>query len=511
MRKNLSRIIFAALAIWVVALLFVTRYYMLDDALIHLNYARYLHDRHFITYDGITPSFGTSSLVYVVLLACLRSFTESALLSKIVSVVAFAGFLVSLWRAFSRMAAESMGRFLIAGTAIVSCSAMGLRWLTDGMETGLSLWAVWLLCVLVWSEMRLPFTRPLRALGLVLFGAFLTLLRIELALLLMLSCLAILLARRAAAAKGNSIIAQFAGASYLGIGAVAAELLIYAYFKSFLPDTALAKSGHHASLDPFLGIVHVLASSLVLGIGTFLVWLLSATASYFHIKNHPSPICSLPVWITLSCSFPLLIVLACLRNQAVQGVRYVLWAMVFSIFLNAFQLADVPRAQFGWLGKSAVAGAFVLLLVWPVDAYLCLPSMITRGHNFVTMRDARLDGFAGKEIVAGDVGFVGYFTQGRICDMAGLVNGRTMAALSGAQRMHICVGNHVSAIFMGRPQLQFFNQFLPIGDWKVCKTVDFPTVSSEDWHYLATPDASLCPEMKESSQTLRQVFPELFR
>lgn len=58
--------------VWLAAALFVSRHYLIDDALIHLRYAALLRRTGFITYDGKLPSFGTSSLLWVGLLALLR-------------------------------------------------------------------------------------------------------------------------------------------------------------------------------------------------------------------------------------------------------------------------------------------------------------------------------------------------------------------------------------------------------------------------------------------------------
>jgi hypothetical protein len=57
------------LGLWLGSWIYFTRYAMLDDALIHLRYAAFLRQLHFITYDGVHASYGTSSLLYVSLLA----------------------------------------------------------------------------------------------------------------------------------------------------------------------------------------------------------------------------------------------------------------------------------------------------------------------------------------------------------------------------------------------------------------------------------------------------------
>ena len=113
--------------IWLSGWLYVTRYAMLDDALIHLRYAAWLNQLHTITYDGVHPTFGASSLLYVGLLAVLRSLTTTALLPKIVSVIfylASVGFVLTLIRRMEgAMAAQLLFVLLLASFL----SPMGIR------------------------------------------------------------------------------------------------------------------------------------------------------------------------------------------------------------------------------------------------------------------------------------------------------------------------------------------------------------------------------------------------
>ena len=71
----MRRIILIAGA-WSIFLCWAGRHEMLDDALIHLRYAAVLHDRHLISFDGVNPNYGASSLLYVGILALLRSATH---------------------------------------------------------------------------------------------------------------------------------------------------------------------------------------------------------------------------------------------------------------------------------------------------------------------------------------------------------------------------------------------------------------------------------------------------
>src|SRR5579875_1375378 len=93
--------LFAWLLVWIE----LSWPYSLDDALIHLRYADHLLHQHRITYDGVHDSFGTSSLLYVSLLAALRPWWTSPLLPRVISSVAYillyTGLFISLLRGLS--------------------------------------------------------------------------------------------------------------------------------------------------------------------------------------------------------------------------------------------------------------------------------------------------------------------------------------------------------------------------------------------------------------------------
>ena len=57
------------------------------------------------------------------------------------------------------------------------------------------------------------------------------------------------------------------------------------------------------------------------------------------------------------------------------------------------------------------------------------------GKGFDSMRRQDLGVFAGRPGVAADIGFIGYFADGRICDLSGRVQGREFARLSTTDRM----------------------------------------------------------------------------
>lgn len=49
--------------------------------------------------------------------------------------------------------------------------------------------------------------------------------------------------------------------------------------------------------------------------------------------------------------------------------------------------------------------------------------------------------------IAGDVGYIGYFSQGTMCDLSGLVNGRAQAQRSDSERIERCANTHPDFLF----------------------------------------------------------------
>jgi hypothetical protein len=141
---------FIAVLGWLGYWLTKTRYALLDDALIHLHYADLLHRDHYITFDGIHHSFGTSSLLYVGLLAFLRGFFTGPLLPKAVSDLSYLALVFTVFWLIFRMRQKPVSQLLLAEMLVCLLSPTGIRWLTGGMETSLTN----LFVVALWSSSR---------------------------------------------------------------------------------------------------------------------------------------------------------------------------------------------------------------------------------------------------------------------------------------------------------------------------------------------------------------------
>lgn len=476
--------------LWLAYWLVTTRYALLDDALIHLHYADMLYLHHFITFDGVRHGFGTSSLLYVGLLAGLQKLFPSPLLPKAISDIAYLALISTVFGLIYRFRTSALSQMFLAGLAFCLLSPMGIRWSTDGMETSLTNLSVVLLLMIVRKAQEEETFSGMRFLLIVLFGAALVFLRIELALVLALSCLSILIAK---ASAGRSRIQSMIAACPLAFGAALALVSIRVVMGHFLPDTALAKSSHSFSVDPIVGSARVMGSALLAGFGLAICWGLSVLLSLRRImRSNAQTKTQLLQLVLENSAIVIMIGLSCLRNQHIQGVRYLMWPLIFGIVANSWFTTSDSIAGADPMERRWVAAFFVMALcLLPLDWRLASRAMRGRSQTFLRMRSAHLNQFfQNKTIIAGDVGFITYFTNGRTCDLAGLVDGRAMAALNYKQRLAYCASQSPSVMFLSSSQAATVGTILNLDDWKVCGIFDFTNVESNDRHYLMVPSAN---------------------
>jgi hypothetical protein len=142
------------------------------------------------------------------------------------------------------------------------------------------------------------------------------------------------------------------------------------------------------------------------------------------------------------------------------------------------------------LARNALyAVAIFLGLLLPLDWAIAQRVMGRRALTFLRMRDGGFEEFQDKVVVAGDIGFFGYFTGGQVCDLDGLVNGRAAAAATREQRYQSCGQKHPVALFLSRGQMENLGSYLNLNDWTACQSYDFVNVLSLDRHYLLVPVA----------------------
>jgi hypothetical protein len=417
----------------------------LDDTFIHLRYAQILHDKHFISFDGIHRTYGASSLLYVGVLALLRSATQSPMLPKVVSLAAYAGLLVVAYL-IARL--NRLGFALI----LVLVSPFAVRWLTDGMETSLA--------CLVAVGFSILLYRPASPLALGSMALILSLLRVDLTLLVAFGVI-LSIDRK-----------EWSRAVSLCIGSGLSLAFIQFTMGHLLPDTAVAKEG-----VPFLSVMitaaHEVAATFSFGLGIILIWVVSAVSAW-RVDRRSALICNLP--------FPVLLLLAAVKGQQIHGIRYLIWGLLFSIVWNLMLARAVPAPRPIFLAAAACA----LIACWIVEVPIVLRVDRGRSESLAMLERSHLDQLHG-EGLAGDVGYIGYFSEAPICDMNGLINGRAAAQMTYDQRSEACVAAQPSFLFVSKLQADYLDSMFHMNsetDWLNCGWVDFTNVGSVDRHFL---------------------------
>lgn len=482
------KFILPLLGLWLAAWIVFSWAAIQDDALIHLRYADNLFRTHLITYDGIHPSYGASSLLYVHVVAFLSGFISSPNLPRgVSSFMHISLFLITsviLVRFIPRESLRTRLLGLVLLFILVAPSAV--RWLDDGMETGFALCFVALLCILTFQQSRRSTTTPLQYVVFAVLAFFTVLLRTELALLC--GVIFAMLAWRQIF-DGGKRSSQWVGAvlrsSHVLVGCLFALLFIVVTMHSLLPDTALAKSGT-ASWAAFHNAATVIVGALTFGLGLLVLWLLTV---FFLFRAGRF---SMPT-LFANLVFPTVVILAATRGQEIQGARYLVWTYFFSVLWNLLELGSINHDRSNVKRQSyPLVYAFILLLLiaLPFECKIMGQVLNTRAHTMKIFTGQHLDVLEGKQGIASDVGYIGYFSKANICDIAGLVDGRDFARLTASQRLADCAASHPDFVFGNLGQVKLITNAAQGYDWQVCAHYDFGNVRTPDRHYLVLPGAT---------------------
>ena len=249
---------------------------------------------------------------------------------------------------------------------------------------------------------------------------------------------------------------------------------------SFIPDTALAKShGYEGLIYPLRSTAIVLSGALLFGLGTMSLWLVSAI---MVLRDGSLRMAS----IAANALFPVVLGVAVLRGQEIQGARNLVWCFFFSICWNIFELWHSARP----LHTPGVSTASAILLVifiavMPFESPVMYRVLRTRSNTMKTFMSENLQlPLQGSLGVARDVGYISYFTQDSICDLAGLVNGRMAASMNYDQRLEACARLRPSFAFVNADQAYAIAQVIDVSEWKVCGKYDFGNLRAPDRHFL---------------------------
>lgn len=464
----------------------ISRRMCLDDALIHLRIAHQLLAHGFYSFNGDVPTYSTSSPLYTALLAALSLFFPGPMLPKVFGEIIYAGMIVALaMRALRQRAAAA--RWLTVVFLAAVASPIGVRWLADGMETGLIAGVA-----LLYSRIAHDISRDAargswpRVVLMSTFALLATMLRVEFSFLAA-SILAADWAQRRRIVPNATALALCIGAA-LGLG------VIYWIFGSLLPDTAIAKaalapngSAAAEAIATLFNVAKTHAAASLFGALLLLCLMLS-----FVLVRRRTVISSFVA--VLNGSFLAFVILIVARHQAVQGIRYFVFIEFFLVSFNLYVLdAALPDAD-SWpvalsprLKSWALASVALAGIAWyAVDlSHLRLISA-GRSATFERFRELDLSDLRGRPGIAWDVGMIGYFSDGLILDGNGLVNGRRIARASVHDRLAEFVhDHHVEFIFANGEQAQELSGLLSTKDWISRGSFDFPNFDgAPDRHIL---------------------------
>jgi hypothetical protein len=478
------------LAITAVTYLWMSRLLFLDDAFIHLRIAHGLLAHGFYSFNGDRPAYCSSSPLFTAVLAFLSWVYSGDYLPKIVDVIVYGGLFAALARRLVAVRTAS-AQWLSLAFLVAATSPLAMRWLTDGMETGLSgLVAVLLGAIAfdVYREAPRPGIARLVAYG--VFAGLAVTLRIEFCFLVAMIGVASLTAYRRVGFSALAIA--------LGTGAALGLVAIYATFGSLLPDTAIAKAHALAAFTPLQAAMitfgdvlkgHAAASSF--GVLMLVAGGISAVQAARHGRNRLFV-------IVLNAGFILLLALIVWREQAIQGYRYFVFIEFFLLAFNIAVLdetganADAPASVTESPRSSprvaVLAGIIGLVFIGWQAFDLSRLDTITAGRSasFEKFETTDLHGLYGSYGIAWDVGMIGYFSHATILDANGLVNGREVARMAPAERLRSFVAEHpIRFVFVGDGQLAALHEVLDVSGWRALETFDFPNFSGRpDRHYL---------------------------
>jgi hypothetical protein len=153
--------------------------------------------------------------------------------------------------------------------------------------------------------------------------------------------------------------------------------------------------------------------------------------------------------------------------------------------------APRPRAS----GRAALAAGLAVLALWAVEARTTARIISGRSDTFRSLAGADWRGYADRQAVAADIGMFGYFSRTRVCDLAGLVNGRRLAQATTQERAAECARQRPAVAFLTDDQVAILAPHLDVRGWTPCREVSFTNVRSLDLHRLyVDPRAGLaCP------------------
>ena len=391
--------------------------YTPDDTYIYLQYARNVVQHHEVAFNSGEPSYGVTSPLWLAIISVSGwSGLDPYAAGKIIDMLAAVGAIVALYALQRLFVPDRLVALLTA--AAFSTHVWFLRWTGSGMETSL---ATLLSILFLYAIMKRRFLMAAAVTGL------LVLTRPEAAIVIGLSLLCMLALHKEVRSWG--VFALFTGGVFL----VLFPWYAYAYrtFGTILPNTALAKSGLGFSMEGAISTLVDIGATLGASDGISLVVLAVAVGAHFvprrartmkdwrRLKPFVVPV----VWVA---SLPLLYVFTS-TNVVSRYLLMICPVLVLLAFAVPLQLVQVESNR--RVSRVLSVLLTMLVVIYNVSLYeLRVRPQIdafARGMDecFIyignwlkenTPKDA--------SVLVGDVGAIGYYSERRICDAAGLIS-----------------------------------------------------------------------------------------
>ncbi len=411
--------------------------YLLDDAFIHIRYAKNLSTFGYLTFNGTGQlEYGVSAPMWVLLLWGLSLFLTwewMPLASKFLSVFFSLAIVMAVYRALERTAARIASSS--AGTpsgfrwVLTSSQLFGLvltlpfaapnsiRWLQDGMETSL---AVYLSAISAAQAVKQLSQAPSKQ---TLATAFLViapgLVRIDLVPISAAGLMILALRRHWRVSEvGLAMLLVYWGG-------------LYAWTGQLMPDTVYAKqSGTVDPLWPLAAAKAVTSAGPIwfLGpVGLVCLLLLGRKAPQAAVGNSTNILAAIGI-------APMLVIwlAGSVKGQYIHGARYFLPQLVFSLVIFLWLVAANPSRTRQWI--------FVVSGIVLAAASLVFSSIVLR-NTIAATNEARIfirSTDKGKTAAGHDFGRLAWYGDLVIVDLAGLVNGTEIARARGKERL--CLG-----------------------------------------------------------------------
>ena len=494
--------------------LILTQNHFLDDTFIHLRIASNILEKGFYSFNGIERDFSTSSPLYTGILSLGLSFWDSPYLAKFINIFAF--ILIFILVSAKLIKSKDLEAFITSIFLIGISSPLGIRWLTDGMES-----SIVMLCSLCSSYFLISFFSLKNFRNGVAYSFLISifffssiLLRIEFSFLLFWFSISFLISKFLSKEDLNIkiIINKFLP---LFLSIICAFGFIYFVFGSFTPDTSIAKSGlNYSFYFLFKNIARAHISASIFGLSLLINWLLSIYLLFGNSKKIKNDNTKFYYFIGffMNLSFPVMISLIFFKGQMIQGIRYFIFIESFLISFNLFVYKKSINNNFLRTNyphnhskeiKKYISILFLCLTISPLfwnDFSVLKKISSGRSETFLKFSRKDFSCLNNSNLLAWDVGMIGYYSKSKILDPNGLVNGRKIAKLDKNIRLENLLNKReINYAFVNRSQIQELESYLDFSDWEEIDTYKFPNFKkdSEDIHYLlASPNLKKCDSIK---------------